>query len=431
MKNNAAVRPPQGERAVGMTVFLTGGEGIGGRIKERPEDFVVEEEPRLPAPGDGKHVIARVTATRWETNDLVEQLAARLDIPAGYIGFAGMKDKQAVTTQYMSFPVSMQRVRSLDLPRVSIEVLYRSRRPIYRGQLAGNHFYVTIRGITGTERQAEATRRQLLTAGGFPNFFGVQRFGIVRPVTHLVGRHIVAGDFERAVMTYAATPMPGEDETCREVRQWLEDTRDFEEALQRCPSRLNYERRLIKHMARQPGDWTGALQQLPDSLLQLFVHAYQSWLFNHMVSERLHRGIAVNEAVPGDVVLSMDRGAMQQQDGIPVSDRNVDKINRQIAKHRCLPSAALVGSEASLADGVMGDVERAVLDKEGISPGDFTVAAMPSLSSRGLRRAILAPLTGLRMEMAGDTARLSFSLPKGCYATCLLREFMKTSIQSY
>ncbi len=414
-----------------MKIFLTDEAGIGGRIKTRPDDFVVEEHPQLPPPGNGKQVIVRVTATRWETNDLVEQIASRLGIPAAHIGFAGMKDKQAVTTQYMSIPASMQRVRSLELPRAAIEVLYRAAKPVYRGQLAGNYFHVAIRGIAGTERQAAAIRQQVLTTGGFPNFFGVQRFGIVRPVTHVVGRHIVAGDFERAVMTYAANPMPSEGEACRAARQWLEDTRDFDGAMKRYPSRLNYERRLIEHLARQPGDWIGALQQLPDGLLRLFVHAYQSVLFNRIVSERLRRGIPVNEAVPGDVVLPMGRGAMQQESGIPVSERNLDKINRQIAKHRCLPSAVLIGTDVSLATGIMGDVERAVLDDERVSPGDFTIAAMPSLSSRGLRRAVLAPLGDLRMEMNDDVAMLSFSLPKGCYATCLLREFMKAPIQNY
>lgn len=431
MRNNVTVRPPQEERAVGMKVFCTDGRAMGGRIKTTAEDFIVKERPRLPPPGDGKQIIARVTATRWETNDLVESIASRLGIPAGHIGFAGMKDKQAVTTQYMSFPAPLRRVRSLDLPRVTVEVLYRARKPVYHGQLAGNHFRIIIRDVTGTGRQAQVIRQQIIDTGGFPNFFGIQRFGIVRPVTHVVGRHIVVGDFERAVLAYAANPLPNEDETCRQARQWLEDTRNFEGALERYPSRLTYERRLIAHMVRHPGDWIGALQQLPDSLLRLFVHAYQSVLFNRMVSERLRRGIQLNQAVPGDLVLPMDRGEMQQMDGIPVREDNVDKINRQIAKHRCLPSAVLMGTEVSLAAGPMGEVERTVLEREGVTAEDFVVSAMPSLTSRGLRRAILAPLTDLRMNMTGNRMHLSFSLPKGCYATCLLREFMKAPIQNY
>ncbi|MFO8132635.1 MAG: tRNA pseudouridine(13) synthase TruD [Thermoplasmatota archaeon] len=414
-----------------MEVFLTDGPGIGGCIKTRPEDFIVEEQPRLPPPGDGKQVIARVTAARWETNDLIENIASRLGIPAGYIGFAGMKDKQAVTSQYMSFPVSLQRVRMLDIPRVTVEVLYRSRKPVYRGQLAGNHFHVTIRDASGSEEQAQAIQRQIHSTGGFPNFFGVQRFGILRPITHVVGRYMVAGDYEQAVMTYAANPLPGEDDVCCGARRWLQETRDFAGALERYPARLNFERRMVAYLAEHPGDWTGALRQLPGGLLQMFVHAYQSWLFNRMVSERIRRGIPIDMAVSGDVVLPMDRGDMQQENGIPVTGRNLDKVNRQIARHRCLPSAVLIGTEAMLAAGEMGEVEQAVLDQENVSGDDFTISEMPSLSSRGLRRAVLAPLTSLRMSMADDMAWLSFSLPKGCYATCLLREVMKAPIQSY
>ncbi|MBS3772721.1 MAG: tRNA pseudouridine(13) synthase TruD [Candidatus Thermoplasmatota archaeon] len=414
-----------------MEVFLTDGPGIGGRIKTTPEDFIVEEQPQLPPPGDGKQVIARVTAARWETNDLVEHIASQLGVPAGYIGFAGMKDKQAITSQYMSFPVSLPRAMRLDIPRATVEVLYRSRKPVYRGQLAGNHFKVTIRDLSGSEEQAQDIHRQIHSTGGFPNFFGVQRFGILRPITHVVGRYIVAGDLERAVMTYAANPMPGEDDVCRRARQWLQETRDFAAALERYPARLNFERRMIAHLAEHSGDWTGALRQLPEGLLRLFVHAYQSWLFNRMLSERMRRGLPIDGAVSGDVVLPMDRGDMQQRTGIPVTGRNLDKINRQIARHRCLPSAVLVGTEASLATGEMGEIERMVLEQENLSGDEFTISGMPSLSSRGLRRAILAPLTGLRMAVENDLARLSFSLPKGCYATCLLREFMKAPIQRY
>src|SRR3989442_13803942 len=154
---------------------------------------------------------------------------------------------------------------------------------------------------------AEEAGRQIRSFGGFPNFFGLQRFGSVRPITHVVGRHIVRGEFQEAVDTYVANPIEGEGTESYEVRAALRDTGDVHAALRPYPKSYGFEKAILNHLAVNHEDYVGALQQLPFNLLLMFVHGYQSYLFNQILSERMRRGIPIHEPVAGDLVLPADR----------------------------------------------------------------------------------------------------------------------------
>ena len=233
--------PPQ-EKEVGMEVFFTPYKGIGGVIKQFPEDFVVEEVPILPPPGDGNYTIAFVEAKNWETHQLIYHMARSLGISEQAIGIAGIKDKRAVTKQAMSFQCPMEKLRGLSLPRVRVGILYRSYHPISRGELIGNIFRVKIRDADIDEERIRRISEDIEKAGGFPNFFGIQRFGITRPITHLVGKYIVLGDFKKAVMTYIANPVKGEGKESYDARKYLQETMDFSEALKMYPKNLLFEK---------------------------------------------------------------------------------------------------------------------------------------------------------------------------------------------
>lgn len=423
--------PPPKEREIGMEVFFTSTPGVGGRIKVYPEDFVVEEIPRLPPPGDGKYVIARVESRGWETNALLKKFSAALSIPVGAIGFAGMKDKRAVTRQIMSFPCSIENVSGMNIRNVRVEVMYRSYSPIFRGNLEGNRFEVVVRDIADDIESVRKTAEEIENAGGFPNFFGVQRFGVVRPITHLVGKHILRGDMKKAVMTYIGNPIKGEDEEDYRARKFIEESMDFEEGLKIYPRRLVFERQMIEHLSKKKEDWQGALKKLPRNLSVMFVHAYQSYIFNRVLSMRLKMGIPVNEAIEGDIVITFENGDVQSRKGIKVKKSNIEKINRQIRKGNCFPSGIIAGYDSNFADGKMGEIERKVMEEEGINPEDFLVHDIPFLSSKGMRRIIISPLKRINWSMEKGMLKLSFSLSKGCYATSLLREFMKGDIKNY
>jgi tRNA pseudouridine13 synthase len=420
------------ERDIGIEVFATAAPGVQGRIKNEPEDFIVEEVSLFPPPVRGKHVIARVTSRNWETHRLVERLAAWLGIPADYIKYAGIKDKRAVTTQLMSFPTRIEDVRAISLPDVTVEVLYTAAKPVYAGKLVGNRFHIVVRDVSGTRADVEAVVREIARFGYFPNFFGVQRFGVMRPVTHIVGKHLLMGDIEKAVMAYIANPVDGEPADSFEVRAMLEKTRDFAGALRTFPERFSFERRMLDVLARNPENWNEALLTLPKNLVRIFLHAYQSYLFNKILSARIGAGFPFHRVVEGDVIIPWDGGVeIQQSDGLRVTSANVDKVNRQIAAYRCAPTAAIIGTETFWARGKPGEIERKVLAEERIDEELFAVPHLPALASSGMRRVCAAPLTTFRWSYDGSSLSLDFYLPKGCYATTLLREIMKADVTHY
>ncbi len=420
------------ERDLGIDGFLTTTPGVGGVLKATAEDFVVEEvsEDRVPDP-DGVYTIARLRVREWETNRLVRQLARSLRISRRRIGFAGTKDKRAWTTQLFSFErISPETVRDLRLKDVDVLEAYTSSRPLEIGDLVGNGFRIVVRDLRlpsdEATRVVAETTRQLEAFRGFPNFFGVQRFGSVRPVTHQVGRQIVRGEFRKAVETYVANPIEGEDAESFEVRSALAESGDVKEALHNYPRAYTFEKAILSHLAVHPDDAVGALQVLPLNLLIMFVHAYQSFLYNLILSERMRRGLPIHEPIEGDLVLPADRrGLPDRERTIEVTADNWERVAERCRAGKAWVSAVLYGSETAFADGEMGEIERAVVAAEGVRPEDFIIPEIPRISSRGTRREILAPIRSIDARVAEGRLEVSVELTRGAYATCLLREYMK------
>ncbi|MBI4393388.1 MAG: tRNA pseudouridine(13) synthase TruD [Euryarchaeota archaeon] len=424
------------EESIGLSFYATDTAGIGGRIRDSPEDFRVEEIPHVPATArsDGKYTIVQLTARNWETNRLVVEVANRLGIKRSDVHFAGTKDKRAVTTQQMAIKAPIEKVQALGIPDVEVKAAFRADFAPKIGDLAGNRFAIRIRGFDGglpeALLQVQETWNSIEALGGFPNYFGPQRFGSLRPVTHVVGERMLRGDFEGAVMAYVANPLPAESPACYEARTRLAADRDFAAALRYFPPDLSFELDMINYLSRNNGDWIGALRVLPRNLRTMFIYAYQSMLFNHIVSKRMERGLTFGSPLVGDLLAPADRGGRSDVDSlVPVVEENLDRCERSVAAGEGFVTGLLYGYDAPFASGEMGAIERAVAASSGVSKDDFRVPAMPEVRSFGVRRTLLAPVVDFEAEAgrdgAGEYVEVRFALAKGSYATCLLREFMK------
>jgi tRNA pseudouridine13 synthase len=425
------------EETIGISVFLTNTPGIGGRLRKDPEDFVVEEiSSELEPTEGGKYSVARIRSRNWETNRLVRHFARKLRMSRKKIRFAGTKDKRAVTTQLFQFDCPPEMIDSLSIADVEILKVFETDERLDIGRLFGNKFKIVLHEIKTPIEEAQAvsfeTGRDILETGGFPNFFGVQRFGAIRPITHLVGRHIIKGDFEQAVMNYVANPIEGEPEEAYDARRNLQKDGDYSKALQDYPDRLSFEKAVLNHLVKEPEDFIGALEQLPENLLLMFVHAHQSFMFNKILSLRMDEGLPLNEPITGDCVLPLDRYGLPDHDNwITVKERNVEKIGQQVKRKKAFVSSVLFGRKSVFCQGEMGEIERKVIEDEGLTNDDFFVSEMRRLSSNGTRRELLAPLDEIEIENVDNSLSFTFQLNKGCYATSLLREFMKTDAMSY
>ena len=431
------MEPPLIEAQVGMEVYLTSAPGVGGRLRSLPEDFIVEELS-LPPPRveGGRYTAVRARCRNWETNRLVRELSRVLGISRRRIQFAGTKDKRGVKVQLFTFLASPEQVGSIALHDFEVLDAYPTDRPLELGHLIGNRFELRLRGTAAADLAGalEAVTRELAAAGGFPNFFGIQRFGALRPVTHIVGERLVRGDLEGAVMAYLGRPFEAEGPDAREARARLEKDRDFRAAVVYFPRQLAFERSMIHHLQLNPGDWRGALRQLPLNLLMMFVHAHQSRLFNRTLSRRIREGLPLSEPVEGDIVLPADAHGRPDHDRhVKVESHNLARAAENVRAGRAFVSGVLFGSETSFAGGRMGELERAVVEEEGLRPQDFIVPELPEVSSKGTRRELLVRFAPGEpaISMEEGAALFRFSLPRGCYATSLLREYMKGEVLDY
>ncbi|MFB6103498.1 MAG: tRNA pseudouridine(13) synthase TruD [Halobacteriaceae archaeon] len=429
------------ETTVGIEYYVSDADGIGGRLRDRPGDFRVEElEGITPEPVDADaaaypHLVVRATLENWDTNDFARALANRLGISRERINWAGTKDKRAVTTQL----VSIKGIDPEALPTLSgveLSVVGRFGRGLAFGDLAGNEFTVTVRDPTAPDRVPAVSEDLHSFAGdrgpgttgpvvGVPNYFGHQRFGSGRPITHEVGLAIVERAWERAVRIYLTEPGAGEPDATSEVRTDLAGTEDWARALDRFPTRLRFERAML-HVLADGGSYRDALAALPENLRRLFVHAAQSYVFNRVVSRRLEAGLPFGSPVPGDVVcFTEDRGGLQVPDPSRtqrVTDDRVEVIDRHCRRGRAVVTAPLVGTDTEFGEGRPGEIERSVLESVGLTRDQFDLPA--PYDSTGTRRAILV-WTDL-VASVDDEVVLSFGLPKGAYATVVLREYLKT-----
>jgi len=432
--------PLSEEREVGIECFYTADTpGIDGKLRAIPEDFIVIEKPLLPDRYDnGLYSIIEITSRNWETNLLLKDLSKKLHISRKKITFAGTKDKRAFKTQYMSIKAPPTEILKLDINNVKIKFLYKSNKPIKIGDLIGNIFDVKVRNISLEKKELNKRLKKIESiikkTRGFPNFFGIQRFGIIRPITHLVGKSIIRGDFKQAVKHYIASPTEHEKEPERKARAFFQETEDFKEAIKLYPDHLHFEKAILNKLIETNGDYIEALKTLPFNLLTMFVYAYQSYIFNKILSERIKRDIPLNRAIGGDVIIPLGKNGFKEGEFIPVTDKNINKVNQEIAKGRACVTGLLVGYDPVFANGEMGEIEHKIIEKEKIYPRDFIIPDMPFLSSSGSRRSLLAPLADLEWRVENDSinegklcVNFKFELFKGCYATSLLREFMKSN----
>jgi tRNA pseudouridine13 synthase len=329
------------------------------------------------------------------------------------IQIAGIKDANALTAQHISIsrttPDMISKIKIKDIKLYPIRF---SNEKMHSTLLYGNQFHIVIRLIDRSQskimERMQNVKHNLESPGGIPNFFGHQRFGTTRPITHIVGRHIVQGRWEEAALAFLAESSEYEHPESRQARQQLWQERNFSEALHYFPSQLKYERIMLSHLARHPKESVNAFRRLPIKLCELFVQAYQSYLFNKFLSQRMKLRMSISQPQDGDFTV---------------------KVNKK--EHLALP---IIGFKQSQSSGDQGKIEREILEKEKVAPQQFRIALMPEISAAGGIRTALSPIMDFSIgEPNIDSAnpskrmvRLGFMLGKGSYATVALREFMKS-----
>ena len=408
--------------------YLTKTPPLGGELKRRIEDFVVEEIledgtvceleqlnqnppqkialaiPDNPNPAKMDQLHVRMEKFNIETTFAIRTLSRGTGGSVKRIGYAGLKDKRALTCQRVSFwRPDVAKLSKFFVKGLALHHAQWSDKRIDLGMLRGNKFTIVIRNMEGNEEdiRKKIDEFALQLGQGVPNYFGEQRFGVYREITHVVGKLLLQNRTEEAIMEYLCKESEGELDSLRDARKRLRETRDFAAALKEFPDSAHFEIAMLNHLVNLPTDFAGAFQRLPAQTRYLFTHAYQSHVFNLIVAERVKRKLFY--PMEGDVL----------ENGIP--------------------TAVLPGIRSKLAKGIPGELEQQIMTEEKITPAFFANPNMNELASWGGRKPILLRVHDFRLnKVVADAfypermaASVSFWLDKGTYATVALRELLK------
>jgi tRNA pseudouridine13 synthase len=422
--------PPPAEQRIGLGFYATDAHGVPGRLKVSPEEFRVQEISSYPLPDDaGPFVVLRVRSRDWEQHELAAAIARRVGLAPHAVKWAGTKDRRAVSERLFSYRGPLP-PPELGLRDVTVHEAYRARDGLVLGHHYGNAFDIGVAELElPTGAALESYRKiedELRAAGGLPNFFGPQRFGEVRPITQEVGRWVVRGDLARAVDVYLADrPSDGSPGPGDEARRAYAEHRDPARALREFPPEYRFERTLLVHLARGQSA-ERAFRALSRDLRTLFVHAFQSLVFNRWLVRRHDAGLPLTAPVEGDRIVRIARdGTVRGPEAVAVEADNRRECAELVERGRALVAGPLVGFETPAGSGAPAEQLEAVLREEGVERAMFRTPSAPEVASRGAWRAATVPVPPLAISEAPGGVRFRFALPKGAYATVLLREFLK------
>jgi tRNA pseudouridine13 synthase len=416
----------------------------------------------------------------YETLQAFRLIGHATGLRAKQFQIAGIKDKRGLTTQRVSlFKVPAERVAQCNGKFAGLAVgdFSYETQPIALGTSGGNHFTLIFREFEGED---ESVKRNVdsLASRGFLNYFGLQRFGTTAVPTHIVGRSLLLSEYEQAVDLILKERSTGSRDGAYAARRYWSDTKDAAGTLERMPQRATVERAILERLC-MPGkanDFLHAIRGLPRNSRTLYLHSFQSYVFNLVLSRRISK-YGCGRVIVGDLVLAKSKPEPEPD----VSDQQLSKRQQKRLAKGFAPKdrvsgrgdgakvVSAIASEEEAAqytihdvvlplpgfsvrypEGELGDLYHSTLSAFGISesdfkgydrdmwlPGDYrNIVVRPSnvsysifhysdpqarlvnsdldaLEGRACDRLASGPLRGLE---------LAFTLPPGAYATMAMRE---------
>ncbi|XP_020212407.1 multisubstrate pseudouridine synthase 7 [Cajanus cajan] len=237
-----------------------------------------------------------------DTQEALGVIGNMLGIQPKSFGFSGTKDKRAVTTQRVTvYKQRASRLASLNKRLFGIKLgdFCYVKEALCLGQLLGNRFTITLRGIVADSEDTIKASAEALGKHGFINYFGLQRFGSGSVPTHLIGAALLRGEWRLAV-DLILDPRDGERNAIAKARKYYKESNDVVGTLKQLPRYMVAERAVLQTLKMSPGNYLQALKSIPRTLRMLYVHSYQSYLWNHAASKRVQK--YGTELVLGDLV---------------------------------------------------------------------------------------------------------------------------------
>jgi len=387
---------PKIDSEIGMSTYSTSFNGIGGKIRNSKEDFLVFEVLN-------ENIISKLTQNDGyavyllkkrgiDTNHSLKQISRKTGLKLKALG---LKDAKAITEQYVCSTNKSKHINEFSTDKFSIEKIGFLQKPLSKKDMVGNRFTIKITESNGEISDFDEFDNIL-------NYFGYQRFGSQRPVSHLIGKALLKRDFESAVDLLLSFTSEYDSQQNTELRKKLSDKSNFSKMVDEVPFQMDLERKVLSEMI-QHDDPKLAFKAIPISMRRFFVQAYQSFLFNLTLSKACELGEELFAPQEGDVCF----------------DKNeiLGKFQNEPEQKLAIP---LVGYSYFKKTRFHNHISQ-ILENEGITPKDFYIKEMQEISSEGgFRNSVINC-----KDFQSHNKTVEFTLSRGSFATIIMREIMK------
>jgi tRNA pseudouridine13 synthase len=381
------------------------------KLKRIPEDFQVDELVALQPGDSGPFALYRLTKQSLGTREAIDAIIERWRMPRGAIAFAGLKDRHALTRQYVT--IQSGPPRGFGQTNFELEYLGQVERPIQSKDITGNRFSIVLRDLSSEQTASALTALEVIARDGLPNYFDNQRFGSLGNSGQFIAQPWCLGNYDRAVwLAYADENVhdrPADRTEKQALRDHWGDWRKCRE-LVRNPER----RRLIEFLAAYPDDFRRAIALPRQDLRSLWLAAFQSHLWNQMLAAVIRRCCRSAPLIEQTIGRRM----------VPLFTR-LTETERVELRPMLLP---LPSARLHLEPGRLQTLIDEALAAEGMELRQVRVKyPRDSFFSKGERAAVVA-LADLSHSAAADELHpgreklaLQFTLPRGAYATILVK----------
>ncbi|MSV26210.1 MAG: tRNA pseudouridine(13) synthase TruD [Nitrosarchaeum sp.] len=387
---------PKIDSQIGISVFSTNFHGIGGRIRDEAENFDVSEvisQKILDSISlQEGYAVYKLKKKKIDTNHALSDIFRKKGIRLKALG---LKDASAVTLQYVCADYKGKAMENFTFEKYSLDHIGYLKKPLSKKDMIGNHFRIKISDSVGN--LSDFTEHEKIL-----NFYGYQRFGSKRAVTHLVGKALLQRDFAKAVELIVSFTSIYDSKENTEIREKLKDKLNYKTYFDQVPPQMDTERIVIQEMI-QHNDPQKAIHAIPLPLRRFYIQAYQSYLFNLTLSAAFTDGENLFEAQQGDICYDFH--------GI------IGKYVKGLDQYLALPFIGYSYYKKTRFDFQISKI----LETEEIAPKDFFIKEMQEISSEGGFRQTAINCSNYSTR---DTS-VEFTLSRGSFATILLREIIK------
>ncbi|MDP6303454.1 MAG: tRNA pseudouridine(13) synthase TruD [Candidatus Nitrosopelagicus sp.] len=389
---------PQIDKEIGISVYTTKSSSISGKIKQNENDFSVKEvlsEKAIDSfDNDEGHAVYLLKKSGIDTNHALADIEKRYGL---VLKSLGLKDANAKTEQYVYTYKKINSLEEYNGKKYSAQRVGFVKKPISKKDMLGNYFEIRVSDLNDALPSFSGNENIL-------NFFGYQRFGSKRPITHLVGKSIIKGDYEEAIEYLLSFSSKYDSEKNNEIRKLISERNSESEIIELLPYSMDIERNLLRQLSND-NDSKNAIRSIPLTLRRFYIQAYQSFLFNKTLS----------------LAYEFEEQLFAPENDDVCFDKNfvLGKFENDSSQKLAIPLVGHSYYKKSRFDYYI----KKVLEEELLTPKDFFIKDFQELSIDGGFRN--ASINYLNFQINENL--IKFQLSRGSYATIVLREILKPS----